>query len=125
MQRPPIGTQAISVKMETNVQALTHFEYSGVHGQCHAHPLHNPDVSFHFIKGRTLIGGLGQQGNKRHSHTDQDFILLQPWMGILIRTCDSLWQKNAWIAMQDRQIYIFMNNNNIVSIAVRVGERCT
>lgn len=81
-------------------------------------------MSSHFIKGGTLIGGLGQQGNKCHSHTDQDFILLQRWMGILIRMCDSLRQKNAWTAMQDQQIYIFMNNNNIVSIAVYVGDRC-
>lgn len=81
-------------------------------------------MSSHFIKGGTLIGGLGQQGTKCHSHTDQDFILLQRWMGILIRMCDSLWQRNAWIAMQDRQIYIFMSNNNIVSIAVYVGDRC-
>lgn len=118
-----MGTQAIAVKMGTNAKTLTHFKYCGVQRRRNVPPLHSPDVSSHFIKGETLIGGLGQQGNKCQGHTDQDFILLQRWMGILIRTCESLRQRNAWTATQHRQIYIFMNNN-IVSIAACVGDQC-
>lgn len=120
MQRPPMGTQASSVKMLRRLHTLNILVYKS--GVMHP-PLRSPDVSSHFIKGGTLIGGLGQQGNKCQSHTDQDFILLQRWVGILIRTCESLRQGNAWPATQHWQICIFMNNN-IVSIAACVGDRC-
>lgn len=99
--------------MGTNTQTLTHSGYAGVQRRSDAPPRHSPDGRFGFIRGGTLTGGLGQQGNKCCSHTRQDLFLLQRWMG---RTRGRLWQRHAWIATQLQQIYIFMNNKHIVSV---------